>query len=370
MPMHVALSSLRSSRSLPVASAASPFGLANAATGIGPVLRATEAAAARSSADSAIARSIELNLGRRREEPLYDRRGRMDAAAPALPSATDAVESGPAAGPYDADAKALAADAGAATEGVDETVDEAVDEAADEPAEEAAVAEDRAPGAAFAARGGTVQVEILASDSGYDNQIVVSFDGFKTYTTIGTDNQADGGPMAFEVPVGTPLDFGIVNGEGTLLRAGAAWLNPDGLEHARTQARDDGSLTIGFEDLTGGGDLDFNDAVIRVSQVRQTEQAADVEAAGVDLPVIDDADEVQIEADAAVDAEAEAAVAQSAEEAELLAASGMQTAQLVAMAERNRQLLAALYLHEPALPADPAVAADGVRPSDVDQPWR
>lgn len=356
MPMHVALPSLRSSRTLAAIAAASPFGLANAASGIGPVLRATEAAGARSSADSAIARSIELNLGRRREEPLYDRRGRLDPAAPTVPPADDAFENGPDAEPDDADA--LAAGTDDATEAVDEA-----------PAE-AAVDADRTPGSAFAARGGTVQVEILASDSGYDNQIVVSFDGFKTYTPIGIDNQIDGEPARFEVTAGTPLDFGIINGEGTLLRAGAPWLNPDGLAHARTQAQDDGSLTIGFEDLSGGGDLDFNDAIIRVSQVRPLEQATDVEAVDADRPAIEAADEVLAEADAAVDAEAEAAEVQTAEEAELLAASELQTAQLVAMAERNRQLLAALYLPEPALPSDPVEAADDVRPSDVDQPWR
>jgi hypothetical protein len=47
-----------------------------------------------------------------------------------------------------------------------------------------------------------------------------------------------------------------------------------------------------------------------------------------------------------------------------------QNVQLIAMAERNRQMLAAAYLPEPALPSDPVKAADDVRPSDVDQPWR
>jgi hypothetical protein len=41
-------------------------------------------------------------------------------------------------------------------------------------------------------------------------------------------------------------------------------LNTDGANHAISGTNDDGNLMIGFEDLTGGGDNDFNDATISV----------------------------------------------------------------------------------------------------------
>jgi hypothetical protein len=68
--------------------------------------------------------------------------------------------------------------------------------------------------------------------------------------------------------------------------------------------------------------------------------------------------------------EAEAIFGQTAEETGQRVSGELQNVQLMAMAERNRQMLAATYLPEPALPSDPAKAADDVRPSDVDQPWR
>lgn len=43
-----------------------------------------------------------------------------------------------------------------------------------------------------------------------------------------------------------------------------AALNPDGLQHV-VSGHDGGGLAIGFEDLTGGGDRDFEDVVIRVT---------------------------------------------------------------------------------------------------------
>ncbi|MGY9001017.1 MAG: DUF4114 domain-containing protein, partial [Rhodospirillales bacterium] len=41
-------------------------------------------------------------------------------------------------------------------------------------------------------------------------------------------------------------------------------LNPDGVNHAMSGLNVNGNLQIGFEDLTGGGDNDFNDAMISI----------------------------------------------------------------------------------------------------------
>lgn len=107
-------------------------------------------------------------------------------------------------------------------------------------------------------------VEILASDSGYANRIVWSSDGFQTTHEIGIDNENVGTVQTIAVARGTPVEFGIVSGDGNLYRAGPSSLNADGEIHA-TLSGDADSLTIGFEDLYGGGDRDFNDAIIRVT---------------------------------------------------------------------------------------------------------
>jgi cyclophilin family peptidyl-prolyl cis-trans isomerase len=40
--------------------------------------------------------------------------------------------------------------------------------------------------------------------------------------------------------------------------------NPDGVEHVQSAAQTDGGLRLAFEDMAGGGDFDFNDAVLSV----------------------------------------------------------------------------------------------------------
>lgn len=109
-------------------------------------------------------------------------------------------------------------------------------------------------------------VEILASDSGYENRIVASSDGFRSWRELGIDNQGLGRSITLDDD--GPVEFGIINGEGVLLRAGKASSNADGIEHARVLARTADSETLGFEDLVGGGDRDFNDAIIRITTER------------------------------------------------------------------------------------------------------
>ena len=48
------------------------------------------------------------------------------------------------------------------------------------------------------------------------------------------------------------------------MRTGAASSNSDGQVHVQTLASANGQQTIGFEDLYGGGDRDFNDAIIPI----------------------------------------------------------------------------------------------------------
>lgn len=119
------------------------------------------------------------------------------------------------------------------------------------------------PDGALFATSDRFSVEIQASDSGYANRIVWSSDGFKTTHDIGIDNENVGTVQTMTVARGARVEFGIISGDGRLYRAGPSSLNADGEVHA-TVTGDADSFTLGFEDLYGGGDRDFNDAIIRV----------------------------------------------------------------------------------------------------------
>ncbi len=115
---------------------------------------------------------------------------------------------------------------------------------------------------------GRVVVDIEASDSGYDNKIYFSTDNFKTRTYIGIDNQTGSVDLGSFKP-GTKIQFGIDNGQGDFFKTGNKAANPDKFVHAQTAKTTDGGVRIGFEDLRGGGDKDFNDAIIKVRSVAQ-----------------------------------------------------------------------------------------------------
>ncbi|MES2674553.1 MAG: DUF4114 domain-containing protein [Pseudomonadota bacterium] len=114
----------------------------------------------------------------------------------------------------------------------------------------------------FVAGDGDVVVDIKNSDSGYNNKIYWSSDNFKTRNYLGIDNQT-GTYNIGKFAAGTKIDFGIDNGVGQFFKTGAATNNVDNMEHARFTKTTEGTV-IGFEDLYGGGDKDFNDAIIAV----------------------------------------------------------------------------------------------------------
>ncbi len=69
--------------------------------------------------------------------------------------------------------------------------------------------------------------------------------------------------LAFVAPGGETVLNGNVFHTAADESLGNLSLNPDQLQHAVSWS-DEGSLIVGFEDLLGGGDRDFGDAVIRV----------------------------------------------------------------------------------------------------------
>ncbi len=74
-------------------------------------------------------------------------------------------------------------------------------------------------------------------------------------------------------PVDSELIFGIeVLSTGMHWQSGPASRNSDGVVHVSVTYEGDCSWLIGFEDLTGGGDLDFNDVVLRVQGMLRQEE--------------------------------------------------------------------------------------------------
>lgn len=126
------------------------------------------------------------------------------------------------------------------------------------------VAKDETPdsGDSFVAGKGDVIVDVKNSDSGYDNKIFWSTDNFKTKHYIGVDNNTDSVNIG-KFAEGTKIDFGIENGEGQFFRTGSAANNSDNIKHATVTKTAEGTQ-YGFEDLNGGGDNDFNDAIFNV----------------------------------------------------------------------------------------------------------
>lgn len=128
------------------------------------------------------------------------------------------------------------------------------------------------------ANGGNVVVEVLGSSSSFNNEIELFFDfpDIANSVLIGIDNHAasvDLGAAGYHFGLGDELVFGIRSPThgGSLFLMGDADRNADGKAHAKVSAAAAGagfveSWTVGFEDLFKGGDNDFNDAIIRISQ--------------------------------------------------------------------------------------------------------
>lgn len=81
-------------------------------------------------------------------------------------------------------------------------------------------------GSSYIAGSGPVVVDINRSDSGYQNRISWSDDGFATRHSIGIDNQTASVENGTFV-AGTRIEFGIDNGQGNFFRTGGAAANAD-----------------------------------------------------------------------------------------------------------------------------------------------
>lgn len=110
------------------------------------------------------------------------------------------------------------------------------------------------------------------SDAGYENELWI--DAPESRLLFRSWDQPAGtvevvGPYA----VGSEVILGVlVTDTGQHWYAGPGERNADGFTHVSVTYEGDCTWRIGFEDQDGGGDQDFNDAVMRISGLLRQEQ--------------------------------------------------------------------------------------------------
>jgi hypothetical protein len=116
--------------------------------------------------------------------------------------------------------------------------------------------------------GGTVTIESLPVTSGFTTELGLYNSSFTRLAYLMND-EPSGVVVTFDpgslgASIGGELMFGIrVLPGGPEYFMGAASRNPDGIMHATVDNLGGGVFIVGFEDLFGGGDQDFDDNVFR-----------------------------------------------------------------------------------------------------------
>jgi uncharacterized protein DUF4114/PEP-CTERM motif-containing protein len=130
------------------------------------------------------------------------------------------------------------------------------------PAPKSAEATPATLGADLYSTGGNLQIEILPFSAGFTNELHLSVLGVDHF--IGT-NRDVGTIFNLALPAGESLDFSIfVRNTGHTFHLASPG-NPDGIAHGSVEYYESAIAEVGFEDLFGGGDRDFNDLVFLLS---------------------------------------------------------------------------------------------------------
>lgn len=118
--------------------------------------------------------------------------------------------------------------------------------------------------------GGDVTVTVQASTAGYLSELRLYAGGGSTFIAYNAPNGNPAGTLvtltaaALDVDhnIGDELVFGIfVTNTGDTFKLGPAGRNADGVIHGAIDNLGGGVLRVGFEDLRGGGDRDYDDNV-------------------------------------------------------------------------------------------------------------
>ena|ERR1700682_750495 len=120
--------------------------------------------------------------------------------------------------------------------------------------------------------GGNVQVTVMPYSAAYTSQLIL----FSTPSPLVIASSSQVGQSfslgnlgaLYGIAPGSELIFGIlVLNTGNKFKMGPGGRNPDGVEHVLVDyAESNGSdiALLGFEDLFGGGDRDYNDAIFQI----------------------------------------------------------------------------------------------------------
>ncbi len=120
---------------------------------------------------------------------------------------------------------------------------------------------------------GEVTATYLGSDAGYFNSLYLDDPLAAPLFLFDKDTVRGTTTTLGSFAAGTELTFRlVVRDTGISFFTGAGSLNPDGLAHALATTEFDNRLglfvtTVGFEDLLGGGDRDYNDFVFQLTNV-------------------------------------------------------------------------------------------------------
>ncbi len=161
------------------------------------------------------------------------------------------------------------------------------------------------PGARVIASGGPVIVTTLEAISGYTSDLYLVgtpavYISTTNLTPVGTTIEL--GTFA----AGTELVFAIyVRNTGHTYYTGDGWANPDGELHADVTSLGPNQVRLGFEDLFGGGDRDYDDHLVLIEGAVSSN--ADTDADGVldhedNCPAVANPDQADTDGDGLGDA--------------------------------------------------------------------
>ncbi|OZH53430.1 hypothetical protein AFK68_17700 [Hydrocoleum sp. CS-953] len=109
--------------------------------------------------------------------------------------------------------------------------------------------------AALYASGSNITVSVLGSTAAFDSYLWLA----SPYRRPIASNRETGKVVNFAVSPGEELLFELQVSTGYRYYTGDASRNPDGIPHAKVSYLSPGVARVGFEDIFGGGDWDFDD---------------------------------------------------------------------------------------------------------------
>ncbi len=124
-------------------------------------------------------------------------------------------------------------------------------------------------GKLFVADNGPVTVTFLGSDAGYTDVVFFELGNGQSQQLFNGHASPVGQTISLgNIAAGTELTFRMhVNNTGDNFFTGPASANSDNVIHASADLDNQKRAVLGFEDLRGGGDRDYNDIQLRVTNV-------------------------------------------------------------------------------------------------------